>query len=254
MLKKIFIVVFVSLVLAVVSQTFCEAQTAEESLVLYLPFDEGSGGTAEDHSELFQNDGTLEGGDWVNGKLNKALSFDGSSYVGVMPGGEVSIGQGTTWAFWFKTDVEGQTAYLAVLHGTMMLHLSSGSINAEVWTNPGGALWNPVNSGVAPKSGEWYHVAATWSQDSGEITIYINGEEQASAPAAGATSFKGGRQLAIAGNDQLSYPGDGLLSGVIDDFRIYNRALSEAEIMEIILALAVSHKGKLVATWREMKK
>jgi hypothetical protein len=171
-----------------------------------------------------------------------------------MPGEEVSIGQETTWALWFKTEVEGQGANLATLHGTMVLYFSGGSISAQIWTNPGAALWNPVNSNVVAKSGEWYHVAATWSEESGEITIYVNGQEKNSANAAGKVSFKSGRQLAIGGNDQITYPGTNLFDGIIDEFRIYNRALSEDEIREIMSALGVSTKGKLPMVWGELKK
>ena len=230
---------------------FCsEAQDLDEDLAMHLPFDEGTGDTAEDHSN-FQNDGTLEGADWVDGKINKAVSFDGASYVGVMPGQKVGIGQATTWALWFKTDVDGQTAYLAVLHGTMTVTLSGGNIQAQVWTS----TWNTVNSQFKAIIGEWHHVAVTWTQESSEITIYVNGNEEASAPAAGGMSFKSGRQLAIGANDQLSYAGDGLFTGVIDDFRIYNRALSEVEITELIAGdMAVSFEAKLAVTWGGIKK
>lgn len=232
---------------------FYEAQAIDEFLAMYFPFDDGKGKVAKDQSE-FQNDGQLEGAEWVNGKFNKALSFDGKSYVAVMPGEEVSIGQETTWALWFKTDVEGQGANLATLHGTMILFFSSGSISANVWTNPGAALWNTVNSNVLAKSGEWYHVAATWSEKSGEITIYVNGQEKNSANAAGKVSFKAGRQLAIGGNDQDRYPGTNLFDGIIDEFRIYNRSLSKEEIRDIMSALNVSTKGKLPVVWGELKK
>ncbi len=233
---------------------FYEAQAADESLAMYFPFDKGSGGVAKDHSE-FQNDGELEGAEWTeDGKFNKALYFDGSSYVAVMPGVEVSIGQETTWALWFKTDVEGQSSNLATLHGTMVLYFSGGSISAQIWTNPGAALWNPVNSNVPAKSGEWYHVAATWTEEAGEITIYVNGSEKNTAVAAGKVGFKAGRQLAIGGNDQMNYPGTNLFDGIIDEFRIYNRALSKDEIREIMSELDVSLKGKLTVTWGELKK
>jgi hypothetical protein len=234
-------------------QLFCEAQADDESLVMHFPLDEGRGGTAEDHS-AFQNNGSLEGAEWVDGKLGKALRFDGKSFVGVMPGQEVSIGTATTWALWFKTDAEGQSAHLAALHGTMIISLSGGNISAQVWTNPGTAVWNTVNSNVRAKSGEWYHVAATWTQESGEITIYVNGEKENSVPAAGAVSFKSGRQLAIGGNDQLRYPGQSLFDGIIDDVRIYNRALSENEVKELFSALAVFPETKLTVTWGKLKK
>ncbi len=254
MLRDSFLIA-VSIVLML--QIFCPAQAADESLVLYFPFDEGQGDTAEDHSNFdhdFEHDAVLEGADWVEGKLGKALYFDGGSYAAVMPGQEVSIGEETTWMLWFKTDVEGQGTFLATLHGTMILYLSGGSISAQVWTNPGAALWNTVNSNVRATSGEWYHVAAAWSQDSGEITIYVNGQEANSAVAEGGVSFKSGRQLAIGGNDQITYPGEALFTGVIDEFRIYNRALSGNEIMALMGALAVYPNAKLAVTWGEVKK
>jgi len=232
---------------------FYEVQAVDESLAMYFPFDDGKGDVAKDQSE-FQNDGELEGPKWVNGKFDKALSFDGKSYVAVMPGEEVSIGQETTWAIWFKTDVEGQGANLATLHGTMILFFSSGSISANVWTNPGAALWNTVNSNVVAKSGEWYHAAATWTEKSGEVTIYVNGKEENTAVAAGKVSFKANRQLAIGGNDQMNYPGTNLFDGIIDEFRIYNRALSQDEIREIMSALDVFPKGKLPIAWGELKR
>ena len=223
-----------------------------DHLVAHWPFDEGQGGTAEDHSN-FEHEAVLEGADWVEGKLGKALYFDGSSYAAVMPGQEVSIGEETTWMLWFKTDVEGQGNNLATLHGTMVLFLSGGSISAQIWTNPGAALWNTVNSNVRATSGEWYHVAAAWSQDSGEITIYVNGQEANSAVAEGGAGFKSGRQLAIGGNDQITYPGTNLFTGIIDEFRIYNRALSGNEIMALMGAMAIYPDAKLAVTWGEVK-
>ncbi|MFC1713730.1 LamG domain-containing protein [Candidatus Poribacteria bacterium] len=253
MLKKTLLIITVMTILIVNLQFTAEAQAVDETLAMHLTFDEGKGKTAEDHSN-FQNDGTLEGAEWVNGRIDKAVSFDGSSYVAVMPGAEVGIGLETTWAMWFKTDVEGQTAALATLHGTLRVNLSGGRLQTNIWTNPGAAVWNTITSAFAPKSGEWYHVAVTWKEESGEGTIYVNGEEEITGPANGVMGFKGGRQLAIGANDQLSYPGTELFTGVIDDFRIYNRALSEAEIMELIAALAVSPKAKLATTWGEVRR
>ncbi|MBM3238959.1 LamG domain-containing protein [Candidatus Poribacteria bacterium] len=232
---------------------FYEAQAVDESLAMYFPFDDGKGDVAKNQSK-FQNNGKIEGAKWVNGKFDQALYFDGKSYVAVMPGEEVSIGQETTWAMWFETDVEGQGAHLATLHGTMVLYFSGGAISAQIWTNPGAALWNPVNSNVFAKGGEWYHVAATWSEKSGKLTIYVNGAEKNSATAVGKVSFKSSRQLAIGGNDQITYPGTNLFDGIIDEFRIYNRALSKDEVREIMSALDVLPKGKLPIAWGELKR
>ena len=100
--------------------------------------------------------------------------------------------------------------------------------------------------------GGWTHIATTL--EGSDLKVYVNGEEAITAPAAGTMSFKSGRQLAIGANDQITYPGTGFFTGVIDDFRIYNRALSEAEVMNLITALAVSYKAKLPVMWGAIKK
>jgi hypothetical protein len=47
----------------------------EEGLILYLSFDEGSGNG---------NDGQINGATWFNGKVGKALSFDGKDNLVVL--------------------------------------------------------------------------------------------------------------------------------------------------------------------------
>ena len=55
--------------------------TAEKGLLVYLPFDEGTGKVAEDVSGL-GNNGKITDAEWTNGKFGKALSFNGkSAYV-----------------------------------------------------------------------------------------------------------------------------------------------------------------------------
>ena len=52
---------------------------ADESLVLYLSFDEGEGEIAKDPSQ-YGNDGIIKGStEWVSGKFSKALRFDGAT-------------------------------------------------------------------------------------------------------------------------------------------------------------------------------
>ena len=103
------------------------------------------------------------------------------------------------------------------------------------------------------KSGQWHHVAATWTQKAAELLIYVDGEKKAALPAKGGKSFKAGRQLAIGGNDQDKYAGTGLFKGVIDDVRIYNRALTADEVLAGLTRLAVFPRGKLSTTWGTLK-
>jgi hypothetical protein len=86
-----------------------------------------------------------------------------------------------------------------------------------------------VYSGVVPDFDTWYHVAAV--KDSTTIKIYVNGELKGSKNVPGTISMPDAENLYI-GDDSLD--GDrGAFNGLIDDLRIYNRALSSSEIQQL---------------------
>jgi hypothetical protein len=83
---------------------------------------------------------------------------------------------------------------------------------------------------------DWVHFAVTWG--SGSVVVYVNGQIAGStpmepwAPAPGA----GPRALAVTPNNFIGRsqsPSDPYLSGAIDDFRVYDRELSQAEVAAI---------------------
>ena len=71
-------------------------------------------------------------------------------------------------------------------------------------------------------TGAWLHVAGTY--DGSTMRLYLNGAEQTGAVSvSGAVGAGDGIHLSWSG-------GDGALDGLLDDVRVYNRALSAAEI------------------------
>jgi len=58
------------------------AEAADPSLVLYLPFHEGTG-EPKDFSVYEHGVELVNNPDWVDGKYGKALEFDGTNYVRV---------------------------------------------------------------------------------------------------------------------------------------------------------------------------
>ena len=68
--------ILLSLILIILVPAFAAAQI-DDSLILYLSFDEGNGEDAFDTSN-YGNNGVLNGGpEWVDGRFGKALKFDG---------------------------------------------------------------------------------------------------------------------------------------------------------------------------------
>ncbi|MDD3536421.1 MAG: LamG domain-containing protein [Candidatus Cloacimonetes bacterium] len=87
--------------------------------------------------------------------------------------------------------------------------------------------WKNLNSLYVPVTGEWFHIAGTY--DGSTQRVYINGIQTNTANWSGEIGINMqpldfGRMVA---SDNAWYNGD------LDDFRIYNRVLSAAEILAL---------------------
>jgi hypothetical protein len=82
-----------------------------------------------------------------------------------------------------------------------------------------------VTSAVGVPAGSWHHVAGTF--DGTELAVYIDGQLAATTSASGSLSPATGTNLMV-GADPVN-PVD-KFTGVVDEVRVYNRALSAAEI------------------------
>ena len=71
----------------------------------------------------------------------------------------------------------------------------------------------------------WYHVALTW--DGGNYAVYVNGEEKANGNYTGLDTLN---TVADIGNDGNTDGRTEAFNGLLDDVRIYNVALTGAEI------------------------
>ena len=90
---------------------------------------------------------------------------------------------------------------------------------------------------------EWSHIAGTFSKDSG-ISIYINGKQAARLPVKGTATFADDVNLQIGRNltllpptgltrPDVSFPAPHSFDGIIDELKIYGRALSGEEIKQM---------------------
>ena len=92
-----------------------------------------------------------------------------------------------------------------------------------------GADWGTsyVLSNTVLNLNEWYHIVYTY--DKAIHRIYINGkEDNTKADGTGGKYFSGG-EIAIGGHRQI-YAGSRMFDGLIDEVKVYNRALSAEEI------------------------
>jgi len=223
MSKKLMSLVVFALVMGLVSSA-----TAE--LVGHWRFDEGSGDAANDSSGNGNHGTLIDSVQWDVGQIGGAVKFDGTpGYVQIPHGDNLKlINQGDyTITMWFRQDVVEGIANLlqqADLNGTGRTLLLADS-STGIRTFLGGTS---TVSGVIEEAGIWYHVAmiVTEGGNADTIEFYINGEQSGTPAQVNSEDTDGdyliGTDKGLAGR---------WINGLVDDFRLYNHALSEAEVL-----------------------
>jgi hypothetical protein len=177
--------------------------------------------------------GTVVGApSYVEGPVDygMAMEFDGESYVdcGFDPRldvtGPISIG------IWVKPGTDGsvETAPLSKADATRgwSWQLRYGwntdkpTIMGFQFNTTGSRVWVYINQELP--IGEWHYITA--SHDGETVKCYLDGVETDSAPM---TDFAGGPSSLLIGSD--GWRDDWI--GAIDEVAIYNRALSEGEVL-----------------------
>jgi hypothetical protein len=203
----------------------------DKSQVLYLPFDKDDGSYARDRSG-YNNHGVIYGASRVDGKYGKALSFDGvDDYVLISNSPSLQVAGDLTISFWvyFNSLSSVQVVVSKMWHEYIVKIMTDGSVRFE---HQGSAGWESVADVLPPgsmTSGTWIHVAVVRDMSTMTVTGYKDGA--ASAP----RSFTK-TPAPTSYNVNIGRETDGYycLNGTIDEVRIYNRALSKAEIQHIM--------------------
>jgi chitodextrinase len=217
------VVLFSSLLFAGASRP---ASGAATGLVGAWSFDR-PGATVPDASGN-GNTATVVGADWTsNGRFGGGLNFNGTSdYVTVPDSPSLDLLTGMTveaWVrptqvdqLWHSVLMKEQSGMLAYsLYGSTGSGAPSGEIYTGADAEARGASSLPANT--------WTHLAATY--DGTNLRLFVNGVRVATTAATGSLVVSNG-VLRIGGN---SIWGE-WFSGSIDEVRVYNRALTAAQL------------------------
>ena len=199
-------------------------------LVAAYGFEEGSGTTTADTSGN-ANTGTLASATWSSaGKFGKALSFNGTSArVNVNDSNSLDLTTAMTLEAWVNP-ASASSAFRTIIlkerTGQLVYALYSSTSNGRPDTE---AAIGSSNRSVAGTStlpvGSWSYVSATY--DGSTLRFYVNGTQVSSLAVSGAITTSTGA-LRIGGNNVWGE----YFSGLIDEVRIYNRALTAAQIQQ----------------------
>ena len=202
--------------------------SAPSGLVGAYGFNEGNGRSAADAS-CNGNTGAINGASWTSaGRFGGALVFDGSnSWVTVLDSPSLHLSTAMTLEAWVYPIVTA-TNWQALVNKEQRADLaywldaSSPSGNTPVTGVFIGGEQNLFAGSQLPVNA-WTHLAATY--DGATLRLFVNGVLVANRSQGGAIVSSSG-SLRIGGDNIW---GD-FFQGRIDEVRIYNRALSQAEI------------------------
>ncbi len=229
------------------------AEIDPATIVAFWGFDDGSGKIAEDGSGNGL-DGDLVGDPkWIDGKVNKALAFNGTEdYVDVPA---MITPPFATFACWFKKTGSGAG-------GVPRLHSSGG----EPWaleygignthepnqlefyfafTDGSTAGWLPF---FEPEEGVWYHTAISY--DGKSVKAYVDGEEVYT------NDQWAGKEI----NSNISRIGGGALGdafeGEIDEAILFNTGITKNDVQDLMSGRWASVNPSIAAasTWGRIKR
>ncbi len=227
-----------------------------EGLVLYLPFDEGSGTVARDASGT-GNDGELRGEvTWVDGVFGKAVYISDSApgnLVFVADDDTLDITGDMTISVWANIETEGPDGSNSLITkaDTYMIHISNWSgngIEQELLLWPFDAWQTAASTPI--QLGEWRNVVGIY--DGSMIRMYIDGQPMGERERTGDTAITA-NDLVI-GRDNRSCCNSRVAAMTIDEVMMFARALSANEVEQLLLGPApVQLHDSLSSTWGQIK-
>ena len=202
-------------------------------LVGHWALDDGKGDTAADSSGN-GFDGTLIGNlTWISGHVVGALEFDGESYVDCSNDAGLDITGPFSATLWIRPGTEGGADSAAPLGKAdasagwswqLRYGWGSGGRPFEMgwqFNTDGGSTWLFVEQELLVD--EWYHIAA--AHDGTTMRCYLDGVETASEPM---TDFASSASPFLIGSEGWRID----WIGAIDEVKLYDHGLSEAEVLD----------------------
>ncbi|MHC4624783.1 MAG: S8 family serine peptidase [Planctomycetota bacterium] len=223
--------------LAVFAESWLDVEDWWLQPIAHWKFDEGQDDIAYD--SVGSNHGALVGDPhWVAGLFDGALSFDGAEdYVKVPDSRHLDFGSGSsfTLSVWVgyttsnavriqqKYDPSSENGY-AILANTEDVNV--GTISFRTWS---GGTARKAYYDADCNDGEWHLAAGVRDQLTERMYLYLDGVKRDEV-AENRRDLKNTGDLHIG----TGWNADGyFLEGLLDDARIYDRALSEEEMQQL---------------------
>ena len=224
-----------------------------ENLIRWFKFDDLSGSnTAKDNSQ-YNLPATLKDFDvfdsWVDGKINNALNFNGSSYLEIPVDDSLLsiIGNSFTISSWIKVFEGGSNGITNTIFSTGLTNSQNFNLVLNSSSQLVGTLYTNIENNIVGTSdladGLWHNVIFTFdiTGTTNQLKLYVDGSLESQLTIN--TNF-------VPDNIINLYIGsfnetNNFFIGSMDDFRIYNTPLSSDDILLLYQNVSLT-KGKIV--------
>jgi hypothetical protein len=205
-------------------------------LVGYWNLDEAAGTVANDTSGNGNNGKLVSGPTWTTGRINGALTFNGTNQVSVPnpSSGILDPGSGSfTFSVWvYPTSIPTHAA--PIYKGGTGSATGGYAMNVKYWNGGIGDGTKSATVSFGPSGAilnAWSMLTVVLNRADNTVKTYLNGAYTGnSADATGMGPISNTSPLQIGmGNNWLPFYGD------VDDVRIYNRALSASEVSDLFV-------------------
>ncbi|MHC4583937.1 MAG: LamG domain-containing protein [Planctomycetota bacterium] len=233
--RKQFTACIIFIITGLLCASHSNGQVDAKSVVAYWLFDEASGNVARDNSGNGYDVDLRENPVWVDGKYGNALEFQGENYLEIRDSAQ-NLPFGGSDPFTIAAWVKNQGG------GTVIGKFNGGIIGAYILTISGGGTvsfhrevdpWS-FSGSIALPDDDFGHVAVTY--DGAEMKIYVNGEFDSSQER-GPQNTDTVTPVLIGALFRNNEPSD-FFNGVLDEVALFNVALTEQQIREIMLGLS----------------
>lgn len=219
-MKKILL--FIGLLLCLNNNSFSD--NLDSGLVAYFPFngntsdESGNGNNLSNYGAVFtENRFNIS---------NTAMLFTGGAYMEKdSPNNFPLGGSPKTISCWMKTSNSGTTMVLA----EWGVHFISQRFALMTYVSNSCEFFsgfaNDVQGNIVVTDNQWKHIAVTY--ESGNLRMYVNGIIDKNVNISLLNTLSNKFRLGKSNVDSEPY------TGILDDIRIYNRALTDTEILKL---------------------
>jgi hypothetical protein len=125
----------------------------------------------------------------------------------------------------FGTGIDDRAYRFQLYNDQLRLIVSPDGTYADAYSVTGGTSLTSTTN--------WYHVAAVFDAGAQRLKLYLNGNLDADKAVSYSTVFQSNAPFMLAANMLDGSPGQ-CYDGLMDEWRVYNRALSQGEIQALM--------------------